>query len=61
MDHLFMASKLMFVVLVAATLCLGDDGYVCTRATYYGSPDCYGNPSMYLVIYTFLMLKKTNI
>ncbi|KAH6787359.1 expansin-like B1 [Perilla frutescens var. hirtella] len=37
----------MFVVVAAATsLCLADDtAYICSRATYYGSPDCYGNPT----------------
>ncbi|KAL1568953.1 expansin-like B1 [Salvia divinorum] len=40
--------KLMFsvvLVVAAASLCFADDPFICTRATYYGSPECYGNPS----------------
>lgn len=43
--YYFLFSKLVVAVVVAATLCLADDAYVCTRATYYGSPDCKGNPT----------------
>lgn len=39
------------LVVAAASLCLADDPFICTRATYYGSPECYGNPSIYLSIY----------
>ncbi|KAL3619434.1 hypothetical protein CASFOL_037004 [Castilleja foliolosa] len=30
--------------LIVASVCLGDDAYICSRATFYGSPDCLGNP-----------------
>lgn len=49
-NYYFLISRLVVAVAVAASLCLADDAYICTRATYYGSPDCYGNPSMYLII-----------
>ncbi|KAK6122562.1 hypothetical protein DH2020_020264 [Rehmannia glutinosa] len=38
-------SKFVVLVLVAASLCYADDAYICSRATYYGSPDCLGNPT----------------
>ncbi|XP_051129817.1 expansin-like B1 [Andrographis paniculata] len=37
-------SILVLVLLVVASPCHCQDGYVCTRATYYGSPECPGNP-----------------
>ncbi|XP_012829107.1 PREDICTED: expansin-like B1 [Erythranthe guttata] len=41
---IIMSTKLIFLV-AAASLAQGDnDGYICSRATYYGSPDCIGNP-----------------
>ncbi|XP_057775593.1 expansin-like B1 [Salvia miltiorrhiza] len=44
--YYFVFSKLVgVVVVVGAALCLADDVYIGTRATYYGSPDCNGNPT----------------
>ncbi|GER35440.1 expansin-like protein [Striga asiatica] len=40
---MFSKYNIVYLVLVAS-LCYGDDGYICSRATYYGSPDCLGNP-----------------
>ncbi|KAL0446374.1 UNVERIFIED_CONTAM: Expansin-like B1 [Sesamum latifolium] len=35
----------VLLLLAASLSCYGQESYVCSRATYYGSPDCYGNPS----------------
>ncbi|BAT75796.1 hypothetical protein LR48_Vigan01g208100 [Vigna angularis] len=35
---------LLSVILFLPALCLSQDTFTCSRATYYGSPDCYGNP-----------------
>lgn len=42
------------VMLFLPVLCSSQDSFVCSRATYYGSPDCYANPSecRLLLIYT---------
>ncbi|CAL5187695.1 unnamed protein product [Lathyrus oleraceus] len=33
------------IILLLPILCNSQDSsYICSRATYYGSPDCYGNP-----------------
>ena len=34
-------------------LCSSQDNFVYSRATYYGSPDCYGTPCMPLSILPF--------
>lgn len=47
-------TKFLVIVLLAAAAslhsCYAQDGtgYICTRATYYGSPDCIGSPSTLL-------------
>ncbi|KAH6777754.1 expansin-like B1 [Perilla frutescens var. hirtella] len=43
--YYFIFSEIIVVVAVAASICLADDAYVCTRATFYGSPDCSANPT----------------
>jgi hypothetical protein len=35
---------LCVIVLILATKCYSDE-FICSRATYYGSPDCLGTPS----------------
>ncbi|KAL4344095.1 hypothetical protein AHAS_Ahas11G0144100 [Arachis hypogaea] len=35
---------LMYVILLLPSLCSSQDSFTDSRATYYGSPDCYGNP-----------------
>ncbi|KAL7111331.1 hypothetical protein ACP275_05G080900 [Erythranthe tilingii] len=43
---IIMCTKLIFLV-AAASLAIAqsdNDGYICSRATFYGSPDCIGNP-----------------
>lgn len=35
---------LLCVTLLLPVLCTSQDSFTCSRATYYGSPDCYGNP-----------------
>ncbi|KAM7258936.1 hypothetical protein ACFE04_014677 [Oxalis oulophora] len=35
---------ILSIVLLLPTLCYSDD-FVCSRATYYGSPECLGTPS----------------
>ncbi|XP_057449752.1 expansin-like B1 [Lotus japonicus] len=35
---------LICVMLLLPVLCTSQDTFTCSRATYYGSPDCYGNP-----------------
>ncbi|XP_004511738.1 expansin-like B1 [Cicer arietinum] len=35
---------LVCVILFLPALCTSQDSFICSRATYYGSPDCYGNP-----------------
>ncbi|KAL6541794.1 hypothetical protein OROGR_011280 [Orobanche gracilis] len=42
--HVLSSFKIAYLLLLAATLCYADKGYICSRATYYGSPDCLGNP-----------------
>ncbi|KAK4423013.1 Expansin-like B1 [Sesamum alatum] len=44
-DHYNLIFSKFIVVLFAASLCYGQESYVCSRATYYGSPDCNGNPT----------------
>ncbi|GFP96488.1 expansin-like b1 [Phtheirospermum japonicum] len=41
----FSKFKNIVYILVVASLSHGDDGYICSRATYYGSPECLGNPT----------------
>ncbi|KAK9984800.1 hypothetical protein SO802_034325 [Lithocarpus litseifolius] len=36
---------LCVMVLLLAVLCYSEDTFTRSRATYYGSPDCYGTPS----------------
>ncbi|XP_047168624.1 expansin-like B1 [Vigna umbellata] len=35
---------LLCLTLLLPALCSSQDSFTCSRATYYGSPDCYGNP-----------------
>ncbi|KAG8382443.1 hypothetical protein BUALT_Bualt05G0077800 [Buddleja alternifolia] len=47
-DHYcyFFFTKFIVVILVlAASVCYGEEGYIYSRATYYGSPECLGNPN----------------
>ncbi|KAL2233032.1 UNVERIFIED_CONTAM: Expansin-like B1, partial [Sesamum indicum] len=44
-NHYNLIFSQLIVVLLAASLSYGQESYVCSRATYYGSPDCYGNPT----------------
>lgn len=39
--------SLLCLTLLLPTLCTSQDSFTCSRATYYGSPDCYGNPSTF--------------
>uniref|UniRef100_A0A2N9H3Q3 Expansin-like EG45 domain-containing protein n=1 Tax=Fagus sylvatica TaxID=28930 RepID=A0A2N9H3Q3_FAGSY len=36
---------LLCVMVLLPALCTSDDTFTLSRATYYGSPDCYGTPS----------------
>ncbi|KAB1216288.1 Expansin-like B1 [Morella rubra] len=36
---------LLCVIVLLPALCTSQDTFTCSRATYYGSPDCYGTPS----------------
>ncbi|KAL8242464.1 hypothetical protein R6Q59_012766 [Mikania micrantha] len=36
---------LCVIIILLPSLCYCQDYYVSSRATYYGSPDCYGTPS----------------
>lgn len=48
----FLFMSLMVVIyLYLPTFCYGQENYY-TRATYYGSPDCLGTPSMFLNFYS---------
>ncbi|GMQ04659.1 hypothetical protein CsSME_00050005 [Camellia sinensis var. sinensis] len=38
--------SLLCVMVLLPLVCYFQDAYVCSRATYYGSPDCLGTPSM---------------
>ena len=42
--HYFLVS----VMVLLPALCYSQDYFVRSRATYYGSPDCLGTPSMYI-------------
>ena len=45
---------LVQVIVLLPLLCLSDD-FVSSRATYYGSPDCKGNPrTYYFLIFLYL-------
>ena len=50
----------LLVVLVPA-LCYSQDTFVASRATYYGSPDCYGTPCMLIsslcLVFTLILVK----
>ncbi|KAG9451691.1 hypothetical protein H6P81_004595 [Aristolochia fimbriata] len=35
---------LVLIVLLLPALCSSQDAFICSRATYYGSPDCLGTP-----------------
>jgi len=37
---------LVCIILLLPQLCTSQDSFTDSRATYYGSPDCYGTPSM---------------
>ncbi|KAK2987660.1 hypothetical protein RJ640_012939 [Escallonia rubra] len=36
---------ILLVTVLLSAPCHGQDAYVCSRATYYGSPDCLGTPT----------------
>ncbi|GMQ04665.1 hypothetical protein CsSME_00050010 [Camellia sinensis var. sinensis] len=36
--------SLLCVMVLLPLVCYSQDAYVCSRATYYGSPDCLGTP-----------------
>ncbi|KAI4327186.1 hypothetical protein L6164_019678 [Bauhinia variegata] len=36
--------SLVCIILLLPALCTSQDGFTYSRATYYGSPDCYGSP-----------------
>lgn len=40
--------SISFMLLLPALCFAGNDAYVSTRATYYGSPDCLGTASKYM-------------
>ncbi|KAI3453449.1 hypothetical protein Pfo_010112 [Paulownia fortunei] len=44
-NHYYLIFSKFIVLLLSASLCYAQDGYVYSRATYYGSPDCFGNPT----------------
>ncbi|CAL5441723.1 unnamed protein product [Camellia sinensis] len=37
--------SLLCVMVLLPLVCYSQDAYVCSRATYYGSPDCLGTPT----------------
>ncbi|KAF5942851.1 hypothetical protein HYC85_020493 [Camellia sinensis] len=37
--------SLLYVMVLLPLVCYSQDAYVCSRATYYGSPDCLGTPT----------------
>lgn len=49
-------SVVSFMLLLPALCFAGNDAYISTRATYYGSPDCFGTASKYIHIYTHMCI-----
>ncbi|KAL8480984.1 hypothetical protein ACS0TY_027499 [Phlomoides rotata] len=41
----FIVSKLGLALVAVVSLCCADDPYLCSRATYFGSPDCIAKPN----------------
>ena len=51
---------LFLLLVLLPVMCYSQDNFVYSRATYYGSPDCYGTPCMPISFlfsfYIFLLL-----